>query len=109
MRLPSDVAAIHSVQDGRLNHFGLICFDFRITISEDGSLRIVNVTKGDAGSYTCVATNHFGTASSTGNLAVKGTGVPVSAHSDASGGDGGTGRGEAAAPRQHVQMLPLAK
>nr|XP_060484119.1 contactin-4 [Panthera onca] len=43
----------------------------KITISEDGSLRIVNVTKSDAGSYTCVATNHFGTASSTGNLVVK--------------------------------------
>nr|KAF6310274.1 contactin 4 [Myotis myotis] len=43
----------------------------RITISEDGSLRIVNVTKADAGSYTCVATNHFGTASSTGSLVVK--------------------------------------
>uniref|UniRef100_A0A8C0QBE2 Contactin 4 n=1 Tax=Canis lupus familiaris TaxID=9615 RepID=A0A8C0QBE2_CANLF len=43
----------------------------RITISEDGSLRIVNVTKSDAGSYTCIATNHFGTASSTGNLVVK--------------------------------------
>ncbi|XP_025741487.1 contactin-4 isoform X2 [Callorhinus ursinus] len=43
----------------------------RITISEDGSLKIVNVTKSDAGSYTCIATNHFGTASSTGNLIVK--------------------------------------
>ncbi|KAF6098959.1 contactin 4 [Phyllostomus discolor] len=43
----------------------------RVTVSEDGSLRIVNVTKADAGSYTCVATNHFGTASSTGSLAVK--------------------------------------
>ncbi|XP_032181457.1 contactin-4 isoform X3 [Mustela erminea] len=43
----------------------------RITISEDGSLKIVNVTKSDAGSYTCIATNHFGTASSTGNLVVK--------------------------------------
>uniref|UniRef100_A0A8B9YLS5 Contactin 4 n=1 Tax=Bos mutus grunniens TaxID=30521 RepID=A0A8B9YLS5_BOSMU len=43
----------------------------RITISEDGSLRIINVTKSDAGSYTCIATNHFGTASSTGNLVVK--------------------------------------
>uniref|UniRef100_A0A9L0S915 Contactin 4 n=1 Tax=Equus caballus TaxID=9796 RepID=A0A9L0S915_HORSE len=43
----------------------------RISISEDGSLRIVNVTKSDAGSYTCIATNHFGTASSTGNLVVK--------------------------------------
>ncbi|NWQ60261.1 CNTN4 protein, partial [Neopipo cinnamomea] len=43
----------------------------RITILDDGSLRIVNVTKSDAGSYTCVATNHFGTASSTGSLVVK--------------------------------------
>ncbi|XP_066183256.1 contactin-4 [Sylvia atricapilla] len=43
----------------------------RITVLEDGSLRIVNVTKSDAGSYTCVATNHFGTASSTGSLVVK--------------------------------------
>uniref|UniRef100_A0A8C3XZV7 Contactin 4 n=1 Tax=Catharus ustulatus TaxID=91951 RepID=A0A8C3XZV7_CATUS len=43
----------------------------RITVLEDGSLRIVNVTKSDAGSYTCVATNHFGTASSTGSLLVK--------------------------------------
>lgn len=51
---------------------GFIPSDFRTTISEDGSLRIVNVTKADAGSYTCVATNHFGTASSTGSLVVKG-------------------------------------
>ncbi|XP_019392157.1 PREDICTED: contactin-4 isoform X2 [Crocodylus porosus] len=43
----------------------------RITVLEDGSLRIVNVTKSDAGSYTCIATNHFGTASSTGSLVVK--------------------------------------
>nr|XP_044989548.1 contactin-4 isoform X3 [Jaculus jaculus] len=43
----------------------------RISISEDGNLRIINVTKSDAGSYTCIATNHFGTASSTGNLIVK--------------------------------------
>ncbi|XP_012587552.1 PREDICTED: contactin-4-like [Condylura cristata] len=44
----------------------------RITVSEDGSLSIVNVTKADAGSYTCVASNHFGTASSSGSLVVKG-------------------------------------
>lgn len=44
----------------------------RITVLDDGSLRIVNVTKSDTGSYTCVATNHFGTASSTGSLVVKG-------------------------------------
>ncbi|XP_031461452.1 contactin-4 [Phasianus colchicus] len=43
----------------------------RITVLDDGSLRIVNVTKSDTGSYTCVATNHFGTASSTGSLVVK--------------------------------------
>ncbi|XP_077781145.1 contactin-4 isoform X3 [Podarcis muralis] len=43
----------------------------RHTILEDGTLKITNVTKADAGSYTCIATNHFGAASSTGNLVVK--------------------------------------
>ncbi|KAJ7415155.1 Contactin-4 [Willisornis vidua] len=51
----------------------------RITILDDGSLRITNVTKADAGSYTCVATNHFGTASSTGTLLVKGPPGPPEA------------------------------
>ncbi|XP_069062463.1 contactin-4-like isoform X2 [Pleurodeles waltl] len=43
----------------------------RITVLEDGSLRIANITKSDAGAYTCMASNHFGTATSTGNLVVK--------------------------------------
>nr|XP_014345689.1 PREDICTED: contactin-3 [Latimeria chalumnae] len=42
----------------------------RIAVLEDGSLRITNVTKSDGGSYTCIARNQFGTASSTGNLIV---------------------------------------
>lgn len=62
--------------------FWFICFNFRITISEDGSLKIVNVTKSDAGSYTCIATNHFGTASSTGNLVVKGNDNPENTYID---------------------------
>uniref|UniRef100_A0A671NXL5 Contactin-4-like n=1 Tax=Sinocyclocheilus anshuiensis TaxID=1608454 RepID=A0A671NXL5_9TELE len=41
------------------------------TISEDGTLRIANVTKSDAGRYTCVARNPFGTSSSSGTLVVK--------------------------------------
>ncbi|XP_054833609.1 contactin-4 [Eublepharis macularius] len=43
----------------------------RITLLEDGTLKIANVTKADAGSYTCTAANHFGAASSTGSLVVK--------------------------------------
>uniref|UniRef100_A0A671NWI6 Contactin-4-like n=1 Tax=Sinocyclocheilus anshuiensis TaxID=1608454 RepID=A0A671NWI6_9TELE len=43
----------------------------RRTISEDGTLRIANVTKSDAGRYTCVARNPFGTSSSSGTLVVK--------------------------------------
>ncbi|RXM28410.1 Contactin-4 [Acipenser ruthenus] len=42
-----------------------------ITVLEDGSLRITNVTKFDDGSYTCVARNQFGGASSRGSLVVK--------------------------------------
>lgn len=45
---------------------------FRITFLKDGGLRVANVTKGDAGSYTCVAANQFGTASGTTNLIVTG-------------------------------------
>uniref|UniRef100_A0A9J7XFM7 Contactin 4 n=1 Tax=Cyprinus carpio carpio TaxID=630221 RepID=A0A9J7XFM7_CYPCA len=43
----------------------------RRTISEDGTLRIANVSKSDAGRYTCVAKNPFGTSSSSGTLVVK--------------------------------------
>ncbi|MEQ2189927.1 hypothetical protein GOODEAATRI_030324, partial [Goodea atripinnis] len=40
-------------------------------ILEDGTLRLTNISKSDEGSYTCVARNHFGAASSTGSLVVK--------------------------------------
>ncbi|XP_053491809.1 contactin-4 isoform X2 [Ictalurus furcatus] len=43
----------------------------RRTISEDGTLRITNVSESDAGRYTCVAHNLFGVARSTGTLMVK--------------------------------------
>ncbi|KAA0712788.1 Contactin-4 Brain-derived immunoglobulin superfamily protein 2 [Triplophysa tibetana] len=43
----------------------------RVAILETGALRISNVTKPDAGTYTCVARNQFGVASSSGNLLVK--------------------------------------
>ncbi|XP_042308319.1 contactin-6-like isoform X2 [Sceloporus undulatus] len=43
----------------------------RIFILEDGSLKIYNVTKSDAGVYTCIAMNQFGVARNSGNLIVK--------------------------------------
>uniref|UniRef100_A0A8B9J6D6 Contactin 4 n=1 Tax=Astyanax mexicanus TaxID=7994 RepID=A0A8B9J6D6_ASTMX len=48
-----------------------LVFLYRWTVLEDGTLRITNVSEGDAGRYTCVARNPFGTASSSGTLVVK--------------------------------------
>uniref|UniRef100_A0A8C9YC00 Contactin 3b n=1 Tax=Sander lucioperca TaxID=283035 RepID=A0A8C9YC00_SANLU len=42
----------------------------RITLLPNGTLKIANVTRRDAASYTCVAKNQFGTASTTGRLLV---------------------------------------
>ncbi|XP_040424876.1 contactin-6 isoform X4 [Cygnus olor] len=43
----------------------------RIVFLEDGSLRLYNITKSDAGVYTCIATNQFGIARNSGSLTVK--------------------------------------
>uniref|UniRef100_A0A8C5NSY3 Contactin-3 n=1 Tax=Junco hyemalis TaxID=40217 RepID=A0A8C5NSY3_JUNHY len=40
----------------------------RISLLKDGGLRVANVTKGDAGTYTCLATNQFGTAKGSTSL-----------------------------------------
>ncbi|XP_018589568.2 contactin-3 [Scleropages formosus] len=42
----------------------------RVALLPDGSLQITNVTKRDGGSYTCIARNQFGTASTTGRLLI---------------------------------------
>ncbi|XP_017282446.1 contactin-3 isoform X2 [Kryptolebias marmoratus] len=42
----------------------------RITVLSNGTLKITNVTKRDAASYTCIAKNQFGTASTTGRLLI---------------------------------------
>uniref|UniRef100_A0A8C7WDY7 Contactin 4 n=1 Tax=Oncorhynchus mykiss TaxID=8022 RepID=A0A8C7WDY7_ONCMY len=43
----------------------------RVSILDNGNLRIQNSTRPDAGLYTCVARNQFGVASSSGTLMVK--------------------------------------
>uniref|UniRef100_A0A4W2DRR5 Contactin 6 n=1 Tax=Bos indicus x Bos taurus TaxID=30522 RepID=A0A4W2DRR5_BOBOX len=43
----------------------------RVFLLEDGSLKIYNVTRSDAGLYTCIATNQFGVAKNTGSLIIK--------------------------------------
>lgn len=47
-------------------------FHSRITLSPDGTLRLANVSKSDAGGYTCFARNRFGMSSTTGRLLVTG-------------------------------------
>uniref|UniRef100_A0A671SI25 Contactin 3b n=1 Tax=Sinocyclocheilus anshuiensis TaxID=1608454 RepID=A0A671SI25_9TELE len=41
-----------------------------ISLFPNGTLKIANVTKRDGGSYTCIAKNQFGTASTTGRLII---------------------------------------
>ena len=48
------------------------CASLRITLLPNGTLRIANVTKRDSASYTCIARNQFGSASTTGMLLVTG-------------------------------------
>lgn len=38
----------------------------------NGTLKIANVTRRDAASYTCIAKNQFGTATTTGRLLITG-------------------------------------
>ncbi|XP_065135857.2 contactin-3 [Paramisgurnus dabryanus] len=42
----------------------------RISLFANGTLKLANVTKREGGSYTCVAKNQFGTASTTGKLVI---------------------------------------
>lgn len=54
------------------NLFSPISCIFRMALLKDGSLRIANVSKSDIGSYTCLAENQFGKASSSTTLLVTG-------------------------------------
>ena len=53
----------------------------RITLLPNGTLKITNVTRRDAASYTCIAKNQFGTASTTGRLLITGEGCSSSSTS----------------------------
>ena len=53
----------------------LICLCFRISLLNDGGLKIANVTKADAGTYTCMAENQFGKANGTTHLVVTGRSI----------------------------------
>lgn len=55
--------------------FYLICLFFRISLLKDGGLKIANVTKADAGTYTCMAENQFGKANGTTHLVVTGRSI----------------------------------
>uniref|UniRef100_A0A8C1FQV7 Contactin 3b n=1 Tax=Cyprinus carpio carpio TaxID=630221 RepID=A0A8C1FQV7_CYPCA len=47
-----------------------LSINFRISLFPNGTLKIANVTKRDGGTYTCIAKNQFGTASTTGRLII---------------------------------------
>ncbi|KAG9331939.1 hypothetical protein JZ751_016547, partial [Albula glossodonta] len=56
----------------------------RISVLRNSTLRIVNSSRADEGSYTCRAENHFGTAEMAVLLSVKGLGRPVETQSSTS-------------------------